>query len=571
MASTSFSNGTVIEPSWLNSVNASAYLARMRNVKMDPYNAVGDGVTDDYAAIQAVIDDGYIPFLPRGVFAHSQPFILKDNTGIIGSSCFWKRRTSYVYSGSNQSVLKYTGTTGTNTCSIRASALAVGTAGTDFTGPDTDDLINIVLDGIHIDGQGVDYPLYMYRCGNGGIVGNVTVEGGKKYNCVIMGIYDASWGHIGVYECQGSGIAIGKDVFSWGSVESTCFNLKLTVSTANNGTVHTYVAGTATDLDNCGIEAYCGRGCELWIDSEANYGRAGVLSQYNQANVTGGTTIYHPSYAEGNADGYAIIYRDAMDGIEISEGFIHPGNTASLSSQNFKVLGQNNSGVLTSNSGPVHANEWLLFRNLQGNIYGRGFKIDSNTYKFKVRDCDPGVGYTTRMPVPENTFFTATFKADATLSDTRFVTGMTRVDSFLGDGATTVFTLSASTSGGAFAEVYVNGTLKTNTTDYSIAGTTLTFVAAPASSAIIVVRYSNLILSRAAAGRYVLTFTEDMPDANYKVSVTPIQTTEDIVAYEASKVVGSFEVRTANRLGAPTLADSGAFLDVSVSRLPDYP
>ena len=328
MASTSFSNGTVIEPSWLNSVNASAYLARMRNVKMDPYNAVGDGVTDDYAAIQAVIDDGYIPFLPRGVFAHSQPFILKDNTGIIGSSCFWKRRTSYVYSGSNQSVLKYTGTTGTNTCSIRASALAVGTAGTDFTGPDTDDLINIVLDGIHIDGQGVDYPLYMYRCGNGGIVGNVTVEGGKKYNCVIMGIYDASWGHIGVYECQGSGIAIGKDVFSWGSVESTCFNLKLTVSTANNGTVHTYVAGTATDLDNCGIEAYCGRGCELWIDSEANYGRAGVLSQYNQANVTGGTTIYHPSYAEGNADGYAIIYRDAMDGIEISEGFIHPGNTA---------------------------------------------------------------------------------------------------------------------------------------------------------------------------------------------------------------------------------------------------
>ena len=60
-----------------------------------------------------------------------------------------------------------------------------------------------------------------------------------------------------------------------------------------------------------------------------------------------------------------------------------------------------------------------------------------------------------------------------------------------GDNTTTDFTIS---SGRAVDDVlvYVNGFLLTPTTDYTISGTTLTFVTAPATSAEIVFRYLPL-------------------------------------------------------------------------------
>lgn len=62
---------------------------------------------------------------------------------------------------------------------------------------------------------------------------------------------------------------------------------------------------------------------------------------------------------------------------------------------------------------------------------------------------------------------------------------------FTGDNSTVDFTIN---SGRAVDDVlvYVNGFLLTPTTDYTISGTTLTFVTAPATSAEIVVRYLPL-------------------------------------------------------------------------------
>ena len=62
---------------------------------------------------------------------------------------------------------------------------------------------------------------------------------------------------------------------------------------------------------------------------------------------------------------------------------------------------------------------------------------------------------------------------------------------FTGDNSTTAFTID---SGRAVDDVlvYVNGFLLTPTSDYTISGTTLTFVTAPATSAEIVVRYLPL-------------------------------------------------------------------------------
>lgn len=67
MADTVFSSGTVVASAWLNDVNKATYREAL-NVTMSPYGAVGDGTTDDTAAIQAAItaasSSGKSVFLP---------------------------------------------------------------------------------------------------------------------------------------------------------------------------------------------------------------------------------------------------------------------------------------------------------------------------------------------------------------------------------------------------------------------------------------------------------------------------------------------------------------------------
>jgi len=61
-----------------------------------------------------------------------------------------------------------------------------------------------------------------------------------------------------------------------------------------------------------------------------------------------------------------------------------------------------------------------------------------------------------------------------------------------GDGSTTAFTIGTSGRSQNDILVTVNGVLLVPTTDYSVSGTTLTFVTAPAASAEISIRYLRL-------------------------------------------------------------------------------
>ena len=54
------------------------------NVKDAPYNAKGDGESDDTEAIQKALDENEIVFIPKGTYAVSKPLLLNSSSRLIG-------------------------------------------------------------------------------------------------------------------------------------------------------------------------------------------------------------------------------------------------------------------------------------------------------------------------------------------------------------------------------------------------------------------------------------------------------------------------------------------------------
>lgn len=79
MASTTFVDRvTPIQASWLNDVNRKVYL---ENISVKDFGAVGDGVTDDTAAIQAALNSG-----AKGVYFPSGTYLVKDATNTVNGT-----------------------------------------------------------------------------------------------------------------------------------------------------------------------------------------------------------------------------------------------------------------------------------------------------------------------------------------------------------------------------------------------------------------------------------------------------------------------------------------------------
>lgn len=107
MADTTFSNGTVILPAWLNDVNDRVY-TDIVNVKN--YGAVGDGSTDDHAAVIDAVEAAITRLAASGgnsitVFFPSGTYVLSSWLPVV---------TGILYACSTRwsATLKFTGTTG---------------------------------------------------------------------------------------------------------------------------------------------------------------------------------------------------------------------------------------------------------------------------------------------------------------------------------------------------------------------------------------------------------------------------------------------------------------------------
>lgn len=112
MADTTFSSGTVIASSWLNDINRTGYKTLV-NLKNAPFNAVGNGSTDDTAAVQAFFTylaaNGGIGLVPPGDYLVTSAISLTSPAkGFVvlgaGNTSVFKQRTT-----SNVTFLSMTG------------------------------------------------------------------------------------------------------------------------------------------------------------------------------------------------------------------------------------------------------------------------------------------------------------------------------------------------------------------------------------------------------------------------------------------------------------------------------
>jgi hypothetical protein len=146
--------------------------------------------------------------------------------------------------------------------------------------------------------------------------------------------------------------------------------------------------------------------------------------------------------------------------------------------------------------------------------------------KIEVDQVDPQSGTTLTLGTSGDTIVVPSGVtldgSSATLTGFSYTLSYSKA-TFTGDNSTVNFTIS---SGRAVDDVlvYVNGFLLTPTTDYTISGTTLTFVTAPATSAEIVVRYlplnSNGIYTNGTA-------TGDNSTVNFTINSG--RTVEDVI------------------------------------------
>lgn len=364
-------------------------------ISVKDFGAVGDGVTDDTVAIQNAVNVG-IAYMPAGVYAVSNEIIIPTGNGLVGATAFWKTRTTYNYVGSGASVLKYIGAGGANTCVVRVSEDAVG-----VEGGSTTDLINVTVKNFHIDcDELAEIGCYIYRAGYNSEIGNITSEKAVKYNHVHLGCYEAEFGTFGAYESVDAGVSVGWDIFGWDSVEATCFAYTASFRTSNNGTGGTY---PADDLACSGGLFSVGRGSRVFITSESNEGRACIISSINATTYTIGPVDYCLEYLEGNADGPYVKYYEGTNNIRLFNGFIHPGNASgTLDPQNITIRSVNGSGTPITNGGPSDESQWLTLERLYGYATSGGidynFTVDSNTFKYKIRDCEATLIVSNKQP-----------------------------------------------------------------------------------------------------------------------------------------------------------------------------
>lgn len=241
-------------------------------VNVKDFGAVGDGVTDDTAAIQNALNTGRWVTVPPGKYRTTATLTYTQGSGLIGESSFFWQYVNNAPAIGAASVIFYDGPAGSNTCVVRMSRVVVGTLPT-FSANEANTLRNAAIRDIVIDGNGkAEFGLYVARAGLGNIFENIVVCNTKLRGFFFGEFWSCEVGPLLAIHNYGSGGSIGENLFSWGTgniVNACQFN---TLLAFKNGRDATYNESSAP-RDGVGWVIGCNRTNTFTnVICELNYG-----------------------------------------------------------------------------------------------------------------------------------------------------------------------------------------------------------------------------------------------------------------------------------------------------------
>lgn len=311
-------------------------------------------------ALQAWIDacaaTGKIGRIGPGVFEVNATLIMKDGARLRGSGHFNWARDAYDYTDSSPTVIKNDGTlTGTNSVVFRCSQMAVGVRGNDFVAPNTSDLQDIEVSGIHFDANGAQYAGYYYRCANEGLIERVSHSGATVAGAFLAGLFTCRYWHLSSMQNTGVGFLIGQDTA----------DTNLTDEAACNG-LHAYL--NASQNGGAGIDGRIARGSHVQFNSENNGGGAAILRQYGSDS---GGAHWHAVYTEHS--GNTTLYFDGTNaiGVRFTRDYAHRGNGTIVSRAAFYGDGTTNARTVTGAAGITAAQLY---------VYADGVRLTPTTH-----------------------------------------------------------------------------------------------------------------------------------------------------------------------------------------------
>jgi hypothetical protein len=192
-------------------------------VSVKDFGAVGNGVADDTAGIQAALNLGVRVFMPSGIYRTTSELVLKTGSKLIGAGAF----SAFVNSGPGNTVaplddysigttvILYDGAISSTACIVRASSEAVGV---EPTNTETRNLINVGLSDITLNGNGkAGIGLYMVRAMNNNMFDSITVTRTTAHAFLVLISFIGSAKRWAAWLNEGRGITLGINVFSWAS------------------------------------------------------------------------------------------------------------------------------------------------------------------------------------------------------------------------------------------------------------------------------------------------------------------------------------------------------------------
>jgi hypothetical protein len=365
----------------LTKVSTSMIDGIMTSVK--DFGAVGDGVTDDTAAIQAAFDSQQPIYMPVGVYKTTSELVIKNGTRVYGAGNWSAVQQTDMETGTT--VIRYAGVGGANSCIVRMSKAAVGVdPNTLAAGART--ILNASFCNITLDGQDlVEFGLYMARAWSNNQLDYITVTGTTRFAFWAARCFNGSPTNWTAYKNIGAGISLGENVFGWSSAtvdQSVCTSFFGYFSGVNQALVYQNAFNETTGKNKeYGVGVFGSRAILMLNTQAAACGGAGTYvstvlfpatfsTGYNEGNgVSSGSTASWDIWVEGEAGG---VSRD------ITFAEYHLGLTPS---------------IRLSGTAPSREESGVLFTRM-----GLLGTIDADWGNYRLIDCSRNVVFANKLP-----------------------------------------------------------------------------------------------------------------------------------------------------------------------------